>query len=78
MIQFDKSKEENAQLNLLQQKLRRVKSDNALFGKNIERCELERKLHNDDNLEKKRLQDKKNNQDKWIQKMSFIENTRPF
>lgn len=78
MIQFDKSKEEYAQLNLLQQKLKRVKSDNALFGKNIERCELERKLHNDDNLEKKRLQDKKNNQDKWILKMSCIEQTRPF
>jgi hypothetical protein len=78
LIQFDKSKEEYAQLNLLQQKLKRVKSDNALFGKNIERCELERKLHNDDNLEKKRLQDKKNNQDKWILKMSCIEQTRPF
>lgn len=62
----------------MQQKLKRVRSDNALFTKNIERKELEKKLINDDLAEKQRLIEKKNKEDQWIQKMSNIEKEKPF
>jgi len=78
IIQYDKSKEENAQLNLIQQKLKRVKSDNALYSKNIERKTLENKLNDDDMREQKRLADKRHKEKEWIEKMSSIEQGRPY
>jgi hypothetical protein len=78
MIQQDKSKEETQQMSLLHEKLKRVKSDNALFGKNIERMELEKHLNQVDQNERRRQEDKRDKEKQWIDKMSHIEQARPY
>jgi len=77
MLQYDKAKEETQKMNLLHEKLKRVKSDNALFGKNIERMELEKHLNQVDQNERHRQEEKRNKEKQWINKMSFIEESRP-
>jgi len=77
MIQNDKTKEETQQMNLIHERLKRVKSDNALFGKNIERLELEKHLSEVDQNERRRQEEKRKREQQWLDKMSSIEQSRP-
>lgn len=78
MIQHDKTKEENQQMNLIHQRLKRVKTENALFGKNIERMELEKHLNEVDQNDRRRQEEKRKKEQDWFDKMSSIEQSRPY
>jgi len=55
-----------------------IKNENKQLYKNVEKAKLEMQLSEHDLMDKQREAEKRQKEDEWMKKMSFISETTPF